>query len=188
MMKKPIYHGSSNPNLKVIKANKSTHNVECIYGAEDKITALLFANSGQKDLDTRISNVSGKVELVERRRGILKKLYNREGYLYELDGSSFQHYDYLWSLEVVSFEKELKPLRKITYPNILEEIEKEACKGNLILYRYPNRPSDMPLDNSDLIEKYIAFEEQGLKGAIQKLLNVYPEFQEKVRDKITQKK
>lgn len=38
----------------------------------------------------------------------------------------------------------------------------------------------MPIDNSDLIEKYIKFERQGLKGSIDRLLEVYPEFKEKV--------
>lgn len=38
----------------------------------------------------------------------------------------------------------------------------------------------MPIDNSDLIEKYIKFERQGLKGSIDGLLEVYPEFEESV--------
>ena len=88
----------------------------------------------------------------------------------------------MWSLEVISFEKEIKPIKKTYYPNILKALENEEKKGNLIMYRYPNRPKDMPIDNSDLIEKYIKFEEKGLKGSIDRLLEVYPEFENKIKD------
>ncbi len=138
---------------------------------------------GNGDLDTRISNVNGKPELIERRPGVLKALYDKSGFLYELDGSTFNHYDYLWSLEVISFENEIKPINKIYYPNILDAIIEEEKKGNLILYKYPNRPTDVPFDNSDLIEKYIKFEEKGLTGSVAMLLNVYPEFSEILKDK-----
>lgn len=62
-------------------------------------------------------------------------------------------------------------------------LQKKKKKGNLILYRYPNRPLDVPLDNSDLIEEYIKFEEEGLTGAISMLLNIYPEFRDILKEK-----
>lgn len=34
-------------------------------------------------------------------------------------------------------------------------------KGNLILYEYPNRPKDMPIDNSNLLDKYVLSEKKG---------------------------
>lgn len=40
----------------------------------------------------------------------------------------------------------------------------------------------MPVDNSDLIEKYIFFEKQGLTGSIFQLLSVYPEFSSSVAE------
>lgn len=182
-MKKIVYHGSPNGDIEVLKARKSTHQKNCIYATDNKVVALLFACKGNGDLDTRISNVNGKPELIERRPNVLNTLYNKSGFLYELAGSTFNHYDYLWSLEVISFENEIKPLNKIYYPNILDAIIEEEKKGNLILYRYPNRPLDVPLDNSDLIEKYIKFEEEGLTGAISMLLNIYPEFSDILKEK-----
>lgn len=179
-----VYHGSPNSNLKEIVAHKSTHQKECIYATDNKVVALLFMGRGNGDLDTRISNINGKPELVERREGVLKKLYDKEGYLYELDGSSFNHYGYLWTLEVISFEKSIIPLRKTFYSNILETLKEEEQKGNIIIYRYPDRPSNIPLDNSDLIDKYIGFENQGITGAIDKLIQIYPEFTSLVQDKI----
>ncbi len=181
-MDKFVYHGSPDGNIKILTAHKSTHQKKCIYATDNKVVALLFMGKGNGDLDTRISNVNGKPELVERRSGILKSLYNKEGYLYKLDGTTFNHYDYLWSLEVISFEPEIKPISKIYYPNILDAIMQEEKNGNIIIYRYPNRPKDMPIDNSDLIERYISFEEQGISGAISELLNIYPEFSSSVAE------
>lgn len=180
-MNKRVYHGSSNGNIEVLASHKSTHQKKCIYASSNKVVALLFMGKGNRDLDTRISSVNGKPELVERRKGVLETLYQKEGYLYELDGTTFAHYDYLWSLEVVSFEDEIKPINKVYYPNILKVLIEEEKKGNLIIYRYPNRPKDVPLDNSDLIEKYIQFEKEGLTGSISMLLKIYPEFSEKIK-------
>lgn len=181
-MEKMVYHGSPNGNMETLTPHRSTHQKDCIYATEHKVVALLFMGKGNGDLDTRLSSVDGKPELVERRPGVLEKLYNKEGYLYELDGTTFNHYDYLWSLEVISFESKIKPINKIYYPNILDAIIEEEKKDNIIVYRYPDRPKNMPLDNSDLIEKYISFEEKKLKGAISDLLNIYPEFSSRVEE------
>lgn len=180
-MKKIVYHGSPNGDLKEISSYKSTHQKPCIYASYSKVVALLFMGKGNGDLDTRISTLDGKLELVERRRGILNSLYNHPGYLYELPGNTFHHYDYLWRQEVISFEKSVVPLNKIYYSNVLDAIYEEEKEGNITIYRYPNRPSDVPLDNSDLIDKYIEFERRGLQGSIDRLLRIYPEFEMDVR-------
>lgn len=171
-----VYHGSPNGNIEFLTAHKSTHQKDCIYATDNKVVALLFMGKGNGDLDTRISSVNGKLELVERRPGVLEALYNKEGFLYELDDRTFNHYDYLWSQEMISFEEKIKPINKIYYKSILEALIEEEREGNIVIYRYPNRPRNMPLDNSDLIEKYIYFQEQGINGAISQLLSVYPEF------------
>ncbi len=181
-MNKIVYHGSPHGNIELITAHKSTHQKNCIYASSNKVVALLFMGKGNGDLDTRIGSENGKPELVERRPGVLEKLYNKEGYLYELDGTTFNHYDYLWSQEVISFESEIKPLNKIYYPNILDALIEEEKKGNITIYRYPNRPKNMPFDNSDLIKKYISFENQGLTGSISKLLSIYPEFSDRIEE------
>ncbi len=182
-MKNIVYHGSKQ-NLDIITSHKSTHQKECIYGTSEKVVSLLFMGKGKGDLDTMIATIDNNLILVERRKGVLDKIYNKSGYLYELDASSFNHYDYLWSKEMISFKKSLKPLNKIYYANILDAINEEAKKGNIIVYRYPNRPNNVPLDNSDLIDKYIEFENKGLTGAINDLLEIYPEFVEIVKEKM----
>ncbi len=177
-----VYHGSNNGNIKELVAHTSTHQKKCIYATPYRIVALLFIGKGNGDLDTCIGNFDGKLGIVERREGVFDALYNHDGYLYELDGSSFNHYDYLWSKEVISFLESIKPLKKIYIPNVWEEILKEEKLGNIDVMRYPERPKEMPLDNSDLIPKYIAFEKKGLKGAVGDLLRVYPELASRVEE------
>ena len=67
--------------------------------------------------------------------------------------------------------------------NILEEIIKLSGEGEINLYTYPNRPSHIPLDNSDLIEKYTRFEEMGIKGALDRLYEIYPDLKKKPKSK-----
>lgn len=179
-----VYHGSENGNIKELTPHRSTHKLSCIYATPDKVVSLLFMGKGNGDLDTVIGEHNGMLEIVERRPGVLTSLYNKGGYLYELDGTTFNHYDYLWSKEVISFSESIKPLKVIFIPNILEEINKEEKKGNIKIYKYPTRPECIPLDNSDLIEKYIRFENSGLTGAIDDLLRIYPEFSDVVNEKL----
>lgn len=182
-----VYHESESGNIEELRAHTSTHQKECIYATPKKVVALLFASQGNRDLDTCVSTRNKHLEIVERRSGVLKTLYDKEGYIYELDGSTFKHYDYLWSLEVISFESSIKPLNKIYIPNLLEAITEEEKMGNITIYRYPYRPESIPLDNSDLIDKYINYENSGLIGAINDLLKIYPEFTEIVQEKQKQK-
>ncbi len=183
-MKEIVYHGSPNGNMDKITPHKSTHKKECIYASTSKVVSLLFVGKGHGGLDTMIADIDGKLILVERRPNVLNSIYNKGGYIYELDAKTFKHYDYLWSKEVISFEKELKPLNKTYHKNILESLIEEEQKGNLKIYKYPNRPENVPLDNSDLIDKYIKFEKSGLTGAINDLLEIYPEFTNAVKTKL----
>lgn len=184
---KVVYHGSENGNLEKIEANNSTHQKNCIYAAEDPVIAMVFM-AKWSDLDFMLGTINGELVLVERRPEILNSIYNKDGYIYSLDGSTFSHYDYLWSKEVISFESNLIPLSKTYHKNILSSLEQEEAKGNIKIFRYPNRPKNIPLDNSDLIDKYINFEHLGLTGAIKDLLSVYPEFTKIVEEKLKPKK
>lgn len=176
---KIVYHGSPSGDIEVFKPHKSTHNKECVYATDNRTIALLFMSHGNGDYDTVINYSDGKVQLVERREGVLDNLYNKSGYLYELDGSTFKHYDYLWSPEVISFEDSLKPIKKSFIENIYEELEKEEELGNIEIFRYPDRPKFMPLDNSDLIDKAIEFERMGHRYSIDRMLKIYPELKER---------
>ena len=178
-MKGIVYHGSIEDNLEILTPKMGTHRKKCVYATRNKCVALLFANRGNKDLDTMIGTINRKLIVVERREGVLKELYDHKGYIYMLNHNTFSHYKYLWSKELISFE-EVKINNKIEIPNILKKLESEEVKKHIKIYRYPERPASVPLDNSDLIAKYKIFEEKGFKGSIDKLLSVYPEFKDRI--------
>lgn len=181
-MKDYVYHGSSKDNLKIIEPSISTHNKNCVYATPYPEFALLFM-SDATDLDVRITSIDNKLTIIERKDNVLSTLYNKKGYLYTLDGSSFKHYDYLMSREVISFES-VKVIKKEIIDNILDRLLEYERLGKLKIYHYPDRPSDMPLDNSDLIDQFINIEKNGRKGAIDFLLSKYPEFEKIIKEKI----
>ena len=185
-MENIVYRGSPHGNIEEFRINESTHKVKCLYAAEKKAVAMLFMGRGRGDLDTFISTHDGVPYIVERREGVLKNSYDHDGYLYEIDGSTFRHEDYLWPAEVISTAETLKPLSCTYYSNILKALHEEEKKGNLKMSYYPDRPEyiDIPLDNSDLIEKYINFDKKGHRGAIDNLLEIYPELKDKVFSKM----
>ena len=183
-MKDIVYHGSLNGNIDSVKAHVSTHGKKCIYATENRTVAMLFMGEGKGDLDTVLAVDDEKLILVERRPGVLEDNYNHEGYIYELPGKIFRHYDYLWRPEIISFEESIKPIRKTYYENVLGALEKEEKLGHLKIYHYPDRPSSIPFDNSDLIDKCIMFYNNGNDYAISSLLECYPEFREEVQSRI----
>lgn len=127
-MNKIVYHGSPYGNIDKLIAQKSTHQKLCIYATDNRTIALIFIGKGKGDLDTDISSEDGHIVLVERRPGILKELYDKEGFLYELDGSTFDHYDYIWSQEVISFCPSITPLRKTRIRTLLKPFVKKRKK------------------------------------------------------------
>ena len=78
-----VYHGSSIPNLEVIKKHKSTHMKEWVYACHSKGIATIFLSKQGSDLFYSLSG-DGKnypVELVERKPGMFKKIFNCSGYI-----------------------------------------------------------------------------------------------------------
>lgn len=173
------YHGSSIGGLKEIKKHRSTHNIEVVYAAGDISVPLAFIrNKNNGDLDFSISISDGKLQIVERREGLLDLVYNTEGYIYVLSAENFVHYDYLWSPELVSDRNETV-IQEIFIPCVRDELVKLSEEGKIELYKYPKRPDCMPLDNSDLIEHCsIIAEKYNKTDLIDQMLQIYPEFQD----------
>lgn len=78
-----VYHGSPYSNLKYIEYNKSTHQINAIYASYNLVIAMMFMGRGNGDLDTVKGLFKDDIPyIVERRKGILDKLYNHDGYIY----------------------------------------------------------------------------------------------------------
>ena len=181
-MEKYVYHGSSKGNIEALKPAISTHMKGYVYATSSPIIALIFAVESLGDLDHDLRIVDGKVILTERRKGAFDK-YKNGGYLYTLDGNHFKSQEGLWEGEVVS-ENEENILSCEHIPNILDKFDEYVKSGNMIIYRYPDKPEFIPLDDSDLVDKYIGYKEMGHENAIDNLLAFFPHLKEQVSSKL----
>ena len=173
-----VYHGSSIPNLEVIKKHKSTHMKEWVYACHSKRIATIFLSKQGSDLFYSLFGYGKNypVELVERKPGMFKKIFNCSGYIYKLDASNFKENQTGWSAEVVS-ETDEKVISSEYIENIYDELIKLDKEGLIKLYLYPNRPDYVPIDNSDLIPKVLRWYKKGFN--INNFYNIYPELKDK---------
>lgn len=113
-----------------------------------------------------------------------KTYKNKSGTIYKLDSKPFLENQTNWPSEVVAFNRQ-KVVEEYKVNNIYEKIIEFEEKGLLVIYRYPNKPEDLP-NNKDLIEKYIKYYINGRKDIINDLLKEYPEFSEEVKKRISE--
>ena len=178
-----VYHGSNIPNLKIIKKHKSTHMQEWVYACYSKAIATIFLSPLHSDLYYVLSGDGRKypVELIERKQGMFKKIFNCSGYIYRLNSSNFKENQTGWSAEVVS-DKDEKVISSKYIENVYDELIKLNDDGQIKLYLYPNRPNYVPLDNSDLIPKVLRWYKNGFD--INKFYDLYPELKEMCLDEL----
>ena len=178
-----VYHGSSIPNLEVIKKHKSTHMKEWVYACHSKAIATIFLSPMHSDLFYSLSGDEKNypVELVERKPGMFKKIFNCSGYIYKLDASNFKENQTGWSAEVVSDTDE-KVISSEYIDNVYDELIKLDKEGLIKLYLYPNRPDYVPIDNSDLIPKVLRWYKNGFN--INNFYNIYPELKDKFLEEL----
>ena len=153
-----FYHGSAKINLSMIKPNKSTHGKNYIYATKYRIIALLFLarwNDFLLTLQTEIVDNKLKITLTERYENAIYELFNgKSGVIYTLKSDNFKQEKNLWEYEYISDQEE-KPISSEMINNILDEIKILNQKGDLDIYYYPNRPLNIPIDDSDMIDKCI---------------------------------
>lgn len=173
-----VYHGSSIPNLKIIKPNESTHMKKWVYACASKAISIIFLSPLGNDLYYSLSGdgINYPVELVERKKGMFKKIFDCSGYIYKLDATNFKSGQTSWPAELVS-DKEEKVIETICIENAYKELIKLNEEGLIKIYLYPERPNRIPNDNSDLIYKVIKWQKNGFD--INKFYKLYPELKDK---------
>ncbi len=174
---KYVYHGSMTADLTIIKPGISTHMKKLVYATPSKAIATIFLSKKGNDLYYSLSGdgTNYPVELVERKAGMFKEIFNCSGYIYELNATNFKTGLTNWSGEVVS-EKEEKVAYYEYIDNVYDELVRLSCNNEIKLYLYPQRPSRIPLDNSDLISKVIKWQENGFDVNI--FFDLYPELKD----------
>lgn len=106
---------------------------------------------------------------------MFKDIFNVSGSLYTLNGKNFISGKTGWSAEVVS-EYDEDVIHEEFIDNVFEKLKELNGKGKLKLYLYPDRPSFIPKDNSDLIPKVIRWKKRGIN--VEPFFKLYPELVE----------
>ena len=79
-----------------------------VYAIPSKVITTIFLSPLHSDLCYSLSGdgVNRQVELVGRKKGMFKKIFNCSGYIYKLDSSNFKSGLTGWTAEVVSNKEE----------------------------------------------------------------------------------
>lgn len=180
-----LYRGTKIAGLKEMKPRLVNHDKPYVYATTDKIEAIIYSVKGG---NLNYTNIYGydddnKRCLIERKENCLEEIYNVEGRYYILDETNFEKHEELGvgENEYVS-ELPVKVIEEITIPNVWEYFKELESKGELKIYRYPNRPKSYPSDDSDLIEcATMMYAQMGdIDIAFGLLLKHHPELEERV--------
>ena len=145
-----VYHGSSVPALKELKPHQSTHGCY-VYATPIKEIAIIMSKRCGDDATYSLDKYTNdKYQLVERIPFAFDKMFSNSFSLYTLDASSFKDINTGFN-EVVS-DNSVKVLKEEKYDNLVDAIKSLEKEGLIEIYYYPNRPSTIPKDDSDLIE------------------------------------
>jgi hypothetical protein len=178
------YHGSEQKNLLVIKPNVSTHGKKYIYAAKYRSIALLFLsrwNDFLLTLGTDYINNRLIITLVERYENAINNIYSdKSGVIYTIDSKNFRQEKDMWEFEYISEQNE-RPISCETINNILEEINILRKNGEIEIYYYPDRPSNIPKDDSDMVNKSIElYRLSGDKHNAIYCINRFPKLKEEI--------
>ena len=185
---KYVYHGSSQQGLKIIKKNKSTHGKPWVYATLSKTISTIFISNKGSDLYYYLNGdgeENNPVILVERKENMFKDIFNISGSIYTLSGKNFISGKTGWSAEVVS-ESDEDVIHEENIDNVFEKLKELNDKGELQLYIYPNRPTFIPKDNSDLIPKVISWGKRGIN--IDQFFKLYPKLKEQYLNQLKKEK
>lgn len=154
-----VYHGSPVGGMERIIPKISSHGKPYVYATKKRIIATLFLGKWDDfilNLGTTNDNGIETINLTERYKNALYEVYgNKSGYLYTLDGTTFEEGRTSYSEEVVS-KKEVPVIQCIKIENIILEILNYEKQDKIKIFRFPARPSYIPTDNSDLIRQALS--------------------------------
>lgn len=137
-----LYHGSPDAGITVFTPSISTHGKPYVYATKNMEETILY---GAKWNDFMITCCSDDL-IVERYEGAIDTLYkNKKGYIYILDGSTFHLIDNDECADLVS-DVPVDVIDCLVINNLYNVVTK---KYNI--FRYPNRPSFIPADDSDIV-------------------------------------
>lgn len=178
-----VYHSSATGGLTEIIPRKSTHGIDYVYASKYRIISALFLARWNDFLITLLTDLSKdglKIKLVERYPNAFIEIFKgQSGYIYGLDGSNFTQ-STSWACEVVSSNTERVHDQEFV-KDVFELIKDFEERGEIELYYYPQRPSSVPVDDSDMIKKAVElYEMSGNIYNIEYCIERFPELKEQI--------
>ena len=175
-----VYHGSPIGGLTYLEPRRSTHGKSWVYATKNKSAAIIHSQKWNDYIFNESFNNCVSLELTERLPNALEEIYKgKKGYLYYLDSANFIEGQTSFTEEVVSEKTE-----QILKCEVIEDTYVKLCEMNerkeIILYRYPDRPDYIPIDDSDLIRKtkLILERSQDKRGLIEYVIEKHPKLKD----------
>lgn len=182
-----IYHGSSTRGLTRLEPHKSTHG-NYLYATKYKELAIIFSSRCGDDCTYALyrKNNDEPWTLVERIPEAFNTMFSNSASIYTLDDSTFKDINTGFS-ELVS-NVGVNTISEEYIENVYDKIKKLEQNGLIKLYTYPNKPKEIPNDNSDLIDKEIRKNErtktQVTKESFERLIFLHPNLMNKINKKL----
>lgn len=182
-----IYHGSSTRGLTRLEPHKSTHG-NYLYATKYKELAIIFSSRCGDDCTYALyrKNNDEPWTLVERIPEAFNTMFSNSASIYTLDDSTFKDINTGFS-ELVS-NVGVNTISEEYIENVYDKIKKLEQNGLIKLYTYPNKPKEIPNDNSDLIDKEIRQNKRENKSitrnSFERLILLHPNLMNKINKKL----
>lgn len=176
-----VYHASPIKGLKELIPRISTHGKNWVYATKYiGIVAAYLGKWTDFDLAQGSCGDGTKIHLVERYKDAFKEIYgSSKGSIYKLNSTGFLENMTGFSREVVNPSK-VAVVEEIVVDFPLEYLKSLSEKGELELFYYPNRPSCIPKDDSDLAKKAVRWIKEGKPRTKDSLLKKHPDLAERL--------
>lgn len=181
-----IYHGSSTRGLTRLEPHKSTHG-NYLYATKYKELAVIFSSRCGDDCTYALyRNNSEPWTLVERIPEAFNTMFSNSASIYTLDDSTFKDINTGFS-ELVS-NVGVNTISEEYIENVYDKIKELQQNGLIKLYTYPNKPKEIPNDNSDLIDKEIRQNKREnnsiTRNSFERLILLHPNLMNKINKKL----
>lgn len=181
-----LYRGCKEAGLKIMEPRIVNHVEAFVYATDDPIRASIYSVKGGNLNYTNILTDDGdKLCLIERVPNCLERIFNVEGRYYVLDDSTFVKHNEMGVGEHEYVSKEVvNVIDEVVIPNMFQYYLNLEKENKLKIYRYPSRPSFIPIDDSDLIECALisGYQFNDYDKAFAFLLSFHPELEKKVNE------
>lgn len=180
-----LYHGSKHQGIKRFEPHKSTHGTY-VYATPFKALAIHFSGRCGDDMVYYLGrdDQSKPWQLVEYVPGAFEKMYSNSSSVYTFSDEKFKDI-HTGFAEVVS-EEGVDVLKEEYIPSVYDEMMKLSEQGEIIIYRYPNKPEGFKKDDSELVDKLRYYKEilnkQMSKHDFDRLIYLHPNLIDKAND------